>query len=194
MVDEDFSEENNFVQYTSSRFPTDWSKTAAQELYDIASEFDRADDSTIVQGAYDNERESLGLIMSDSAVGTDMLLACGSGIITTAAILLHTRSPWLTIVGLFQIIFSFPLSYFVYTFILGWDFFPFLNFIGVFVVFALGADDIFVAVDKWKNARLDYPKASIEEIAFPDAAGAMLLTTTTTAAAFFGTAICPVAP
>jgi len=197
MVDEDFSEENNFVGYTSSRFPTYWSKSAAQELYDIASEFDKADDSIVVQGAYDNERESLGLIMSDGAVGTDMLLACGSGIITTAAILLHTRSPWLTIVGLFQIIFSFPLSYFVYTFLLGWDFFPFLNFIGVFVVFALGADDIFVAVDKWKNARLDYPNASIEQIAaiaFPDAAGAMLLTTTTTAAAFFGTAICPVAP
>jgi len=72
-----------------------------------------------------------------------------------------------------------------------------LNFIGVFVVFALGADHIFVTVDKWKNTRLDHPKATTEHIAalaLPDAAGAMLLTTSTTAAAFFGTAICPVAP
>merc|ERR1712232_5236 len=55
-----------------------------------------------------------------------------------------------------QITLSFPLSYFVYTFFGGLKFFPFLNFIGVFVIFALGADHVFVAVDKWKNARLKY--------------------------------------
>ena len=68
---------------------------------------------------------------------------------------------------------------------------------GIFVIFALGADDVFVAVDKWKNARLENPNGPTTAIAakaMPDAAGAMLLTTTTTAIAFFGTAICPVAP
>ena len=78
-----------------------------------------------------------------------------------------------------------------------WTSFHFLNFIGIFVIFSLGADDVFVAVDKWKNARLRNPDASVEEIAaiaFPDAAMAMLLTTLTTAVAFFGTAVCPVAP
>lgn len=75
--------------------------------------------------------------------------------------------------------------------------FPFLNFIGIFVVFALGADDVFVAVDKWKNARHELPHGTTEQVAalaLPDAAYAMLLTSTTTAVAFFGTAICPVAP
>ena len=68
---------------------------------------------------------------------------------------------------------------------------------GIFVIFALGADDVFVAVDKWKNARLARPDAPAQEIAakaFPDAASAMLLTTLTTAVAFFGTAVCPVSP
>ena len=54
-----------------------------------------------------------------------------------------------------------------------------------------------MAVDKWKNARLENPTASVEYIAavaFPDAAAAMFLTTLTTAVAFFATAICPVAP
>jgi predicted RND superfamily exporter protein len=72
-----------------------------------------------------------------------------------------------------------------------------LNFIGVFVVFALGADNVFVATDKWKNARIEHPTASTLAIAgsvLPDSAGAMFLTTITTAIAFFGTAICPVAP
>ena len=52
--------------------------------------------------------------------------------------------------------------------------FPFLNFIGLFVIFALGADDIFVAVDKWKNTRLNNKDLTTEEIAgiaLPNAAG-----------------------
>jgi hypothetical protein len=136
-------------------------------------------------------------IFTDSVVGRDMALACASAFITAVAILVHTKSPFITGIGLLQIILSFPLSFFVYTLLGGLEFFPFLNFIGVFVVFALGADDIFVAVDKWKNARIENPDADTEiiaAIAFPDAAGAMFLTTITTAIAFFGTAICPVAP
>jgi predicted RND superfamily exporter protein len=75
--------------------------------------------------------------------------------------------------------------------------FPFLNFIGVFVAAALGADYVFVTVDKWKNARIENPSASTEDIAaiaLPDAASAMFLTTSTTAVAFFATTICPVTP
>lgn len=62
---------------------------------------------------------------------------------------------------------------------------------------ALGADDVFVAVDKWKNARLENPSFTTQDIAaiaLPDAASAMLLTTSTTAVAFFATTICPVLP
>ncbi len=72
-----------------------------------------------------------------------------------------------------------------------------LNLIGLFVSAALGADDLFVATDKWKNARTKNPEGSSEDIAMialPDAAGAMFLTTSTTAVAFFATCICPVIP
>ena len=75
--------------------------------------------------------------------------------------------------------------------------FPFLNFIGFFVAAALGADDVFVAVDKWKNARLSNPEGTtgdVAAVALTSAASAMLLTTSTTAVAFFATTICPVAP
>jgi hypothetical protein len=60
--------------------------------------------------------------------------------------LTHNRSPWLTLMGDFQIIFAIPLAYFVYVFIAGLTFFPYLNFIGAFV-------DLCVVVDKFKNAR-----------------------------------------
>ena len=61
----------------------------------------------------------------------------------------------------------------------------------------MGADDLFVAVDKWKNERISNPLESTENVAakvLPDAAGAMLLTTSTTAVAFFATCITPVPP
>jgi hypothetical protein len=89
------------------------------------------------------------------------------------------------------------MAYFVYAILGQLNYFPFLNFIGIFVVFALGADHVFVAVDKWRNAHLMYPRATKEQIAakaLPDAASAMFLTTSSTAVTFFGTAICPVAP
>lgn len=58
---------------------------------------------------------------------------------------------------------------------------PFLNLIGVFVVLALGADDIFVAFDKWKIARsisaMSTTTVEIATRALPDAAFAMFLTT-----------------
>ena len=124
-------------------------------------------------------------------------LAIAAMAITFIAMMIHTKSPWLTLMGILQIIYSIPLSYFVYVFIARLSFFPFLNFIGVFVAAALGADDLFVAVDKFKNARIQNPLGSTEDIAavaFPDAASAMLLTTSTTAVAFFATCICPVPP
>jgi hypothetical protein len=184
---------NGRVQYTSSIFATD--EDMVDDLYDNIGPYGRGDE--LIEGAYDTQDNDFGIILADGAVGTDMLLATGSALITTVAILVHTRSPFLTLVGIVQIILSFPLAFFMYRFVLGFNFFPFLNFIGVFVVFALGADHVFVAVDKWKNARLGNPNGTTEQVAakaLPDAAAAMFLTTSTTAIAFFGTAICPVAP
>lgn len=80
----------------------------------------------------------------------------------------------------------------------GFSFFPFLNFLGVFVIMGIGVDDLFVVVDKWHQAVLRLPlDASVPTIAAavgPDAAHAMLLTSLTTAAAFFATCLVPVAP
>jgi len=192
VVDDKFGLDNSVVRYTSSYFYTD--KDDADAIYGIVDELDRASGDT-VQGAYDTTNAYFLGIYIDELVNRDMALAMGSAFITMVAILVHTGSPWLTLMGLIQIILSFPLSYFFYFFVLKIEFFPFLNFIGVFVVFALGADDVFVAVDKWKNARLEMKNNTTEEVAsraLPDAAYAMLLTTVTTAAAFFATTICPI--
>jgi hypothetical protein len=192
MVDEAF-EQSSLLAYTSSIFATE--EDDIDELYDSVDSYDRG--SSLIKGAYDTQDEDFAVLYTDEALNRDMILAMGSAVFVALAIVVHTKSPFITLIGLLQIIFSLPLSYFVYKLVAGLDFFPFLNFIGVFVIFALGADDVFVAVDKWKNARLEHPKATTEYIAavaLPDAAGAMFLTTLTTAVAFFATAICPVAP
>jgi len=194
LVDGDFGAGQTSVSYTSSTFLTNGRNTNA--LYKLVDEYDRAEDSEVVQGAYDTKWNTFADTFAETALNSDTILAAGSALITAIAILVHTRSIWITVIGLFQICLSFPLAYFMYTIAFGLQYFPLLNFIGIYVLFALGADDIFVAMDKWKNGRLDNPNASTEDVAavtLPDAAGAMLLTTATTAVAFFGTALCQVA-
>ncbi|KAG7341385.1 Patched family protein [Nitzschia inconspicua] len=194
LVQENF-DETLITSYTSTIFMTRREDT--DELYANVDAYDRG--TSAIEGAYDTQYEDFINIYLDSSLGRDMALALGSAIVVSIAIIIHTRSPLITGVGLLQIVLSFPLAFFIYKLVAGLVFFPFLNFIGIFVVFALGAGDIFVAIDKWKNARISFPIHSysteyVAAKAFPDAAYAMFLTTFTTAVAFFATAICPVAP
>ncbi len=192
LVEENFDKTGSMI-YTSSIFAT--SDEHVDDLYDLIESFDRG--SSKILGAYDTQFEDFNMIFTDSAVGRDMALACGSAFVTTLAMIVHTKSVFITLIGLLQVVLSFPLAFFVYTFLGRLEFFPFLNFIGIFVIFALGADNVFVVTDKWKNARIMHPSATtiaIAAIALPDAAGSTFLTSITTAIAFFATAICPVAP
>lgn len=149
LVEEKFDTFGGKSQYTSSIFATQW--TDIDALYEEAEHFDTAESSSVVDGAYDTQYEDFNSIYVEDSLVRDMALAMGSALVVAIAVVLHTRSPFLTMIGLLQIILSFPLSYFVYNLVIGLEFFPFLNFIGIFVVFALGAGDIFVAADKWKS-------------------------------------------
>lgn len=72
----------------------------------------------------------------------------------------------------------------MYYFICRITFFPFVNINTPFIVFALGADDIFVVVDKWKSARRrlprEYTTGQVAQICLPDAAYATFVTSITT--------------
>lgn len=193
LVSKDFGTNETSLRYTSSIFHTDG---FSKEIFPLKGDFDTGDE-VLVSGSYNTLNSYFTDTEVDGALAVDMFIGSGSLLVTALAMVIHTKSIWLAFMGILQIIYSVPLAYFVYHFIAGLRFFPVLNFMGVFVVAALGADDVFVAVDKWKNARIKYPDATTEEIAmvaFPNAASAMLLTTSTTAIAFFATALCPVAP
>ena len=192
MVDLEF-EDSGILLYTSTLYITFREKL--EEVYKIRNNFDRGDGSVVI-GNYDTQNlDFYQWYMAGGAISHDMLYAVLSAVFVIVAMMVHTRSVLLTAIGLLQIIFSIPVAYFFYSFAFGYSSFPVLNFVGVFVSFAVGCDDVFLAVDKWKNARLDNQAASTPDIAasaLPDASKAMLMTTFTTSFAFFSSAISPV--
>ena len=200
IVNHDFTQDAGNLEYSSSYFPIQRDgpvEEVGKKMLDEMHKFGRGGDDG-VDGVYDMTDEGMSDAYLDEALSTDMILSVAAALVVFLAMFIHTRSPWLTAVGFLQVALSFPTAFFVYRLVLGITFFPFLNFIGVFVVFGIGADDVFVAVDKFRNAQHRLGDgADLEEIAaaaLPDAATAMLLTSVTTAAAFFATAVCPVPP
>lgn len=193
MVDENFDRTGR-VSYTSSIFATKGKQE--RSVYQFSKDFPMGNDQ--FSATYDSQWSSFVELYARESIPHDVLLIGVSALFTTLAMLFHTRSPFLTLIGILQINLSFPLAFTIYRFVGGITWFPFLNLVGLFVCFALGADHVFVAVDKWKDQRFaSGPNASTEDVAggaLPGAGRAMMLTTVTTAVAFFGSSICPIAP
>lgn len=144
MIDSSFAVEgNSILRTTSSVFATGYhGNVEAQALYNVVDDLDRAVESDLVQGTYDTRQGDFNDFEFWQAIQQDMALAFAAGVVTTLAMLIHTKSVWLTCIGLVQIALSFPLAYFFYRMAFGIVFFPFLNFLGIYVVLALGADDV----------------------------------------------------
>lgn len=136
MLDEYYPERRDYISHSSAIYAT--RSGTVDDLYDGVDEFGYG--SQYMETYYDTQYEDLSIIETDKQVLIDMALAVGSAGITLLAMVIHTRSPFLALVGLLQIVLAFPLAYFVYVFVARLKFFPFLNFIGIFVIFALGAD------------------------------------------------------
>jgi hypothetical protein len=104
------------ITYTSTVFTTDsyYDDDELDALYSVVDTFDRSTGEFVI-GAYDTQFEAFGQRLVDESLTRDMSMAIGSALFTTIAMLIHTRSPWLMIAGLFQVILSFPLAYFLYT-------------------------------------------------------------------------------
>eukprot|EP00929_Paragymnodinium_shiwhaense_P099747 TRINITY_DN6156_c0_g2_i1.p1 TRINITY_DN6156_c0_g2~~TRINITY_DN6156_c0_g2_i1.p1 ORF type:complete len:1221 (+),score=226.86 TRINITY_DN6156_c0_g2_i1:141-3803(+) len=102
----------------------------------------------------------------------------------------HLGSPVLALLGFTHILLSFPTTWFVYRVILGIEYMGMLNFIAMFVILGIGADDIFVFMDAFHQAGLEPEEISGSLLrrmtfAWTRAASCMLITSITDAAAFF---------
>merc|ERR1719487_25077 len=64
----------------------------------------------------------------------------------------QTRSILIAAAGMTEIILSIPIAFFLYRVIFGFDYFDGLNAMTMFIVMAIGADDIFVFMDAYKQS------------------------------------------
>ena len=82
----------------------------------------------------------------------DQLLLLGVCGLVFILIGVQTRSVFITVAGFLEILLSFPLAYFVYRVVCGVNYFHFLSFLGVFIMLGIGADDIFILNDAWRQS------------------------------------------
>ena len=87
----------------------------------------------------------------NAAVGGDCLVAVASLVFVGVFIGMHTHSVWLGLLGTLCILCSFPLAYFTYVRAFGVRKMTVPNFLALFIVMGVGADDIFVFVDCWRQ-------------------------------------------
>merc|ERR1711871_1894532 len=105
-------------------------------------------------------------------------------------IIYHTNSIFLGVLGQAHVIISFPVTWFFYRVVFQFHYMGMPNFISMFVIIGIGADDIFVFIDAWKQARLEGAgvNKNLETRmawAWKRASSAMLITSLTDACAFF---------
>lgn len=81
----------------------------------------------------------------------DLFLAQWSAIVIGVLLLTNTSSLLLMLAGLFEIIISVPIAMFAW-FIIGQTTVNTIMLIGLFIVLCIGADDIFVFIDTWKES------------------------------------------
>lgn len=110
----------------------------------------------------------------------------------------HTSSFFLAGSAILQIFLSFPLAFVIYHFIFRQLYFSALQILTIFLVLGIGADDVFVFTDAWKQAAVvlgpDVDLVTRMSWTYRRAVRAMTVTSFTTAAAFFVNAASPIMP
>ena len=123
----------------------------------------------------------------------DVLCAVGSIVFIFCFILIHTKSLWITGFAVLSIITCFLCTNLIYRVVLDFRYIGFFHVLTIFIVLGIGADDIFVFYDVWRNTgHEDYPTLAHRlSDAYRKSVFSMLFTSITTAVAFFASAISP---
>jgi len=98
--------------------------------------------------------------------------------------------------GMIEICMSLPMAVFFYRVVFGFMYFDFLNMLVLYIILAIGADDVFIWVDAYKQSAYQDPIISSDlearmSWAWRRAAYAMFATSCTTCGAFLATAFSP---
>eukprot|EP01006_Ploeotia_vitrea_P047134 TRINITY_DN67096_c1_g1_i2.p1 TRINITY_DN67096_c1_g1~~TRINITY_DN67096_c1_g1_i2.p1 ORF type:complete len:923 (-),score=466.19 TRINITY_DN67096_c1_g1_i2:44-2773(-) len=133
------------------------------------------------------------LIMSDGA------MAGLAAVSVFFYISFHTQSWFLSSLGMFHILMSFPIAYFINRFIFQIIYVDTISTFLIFIIMGIGADDIFVFYDAWRQSYSQEPQIANSEVnrlsyTLRRAASAMLTTSATTTGAFAASAVTELMP
>ncbi len=101
---------------------------------------------------------------------------------------LYTTSLFITTMAIINVIITLEVAYFLYTYVLGIKFFPFMNILAVVIVIGLGFDDVVIYCKVWSLSKQEKNIGTLEKIisdSLRHAFLSMLVTSFTTAAAFY---------
>ena len=93
----------------------------------------------------------------------DLRWAAGSFCTTLFLVRAHTGSTFLALGGMTAVIASLVVAQFVYVHAIGVTWIGMLNFLGVFIVLGVGADDVFVILEFWKQSKREALSTAGEE-------------------------------
>ena len=130
-------------------------------------------------------------------IGGDGLKALFAMVFSYLYIAFHTRDFGLATIGMIHIMITIPVSLGVYIGPFGFDRFNTLCPLGIFVILGIGADDIFIVVDCWKQSLKFFQAEDLQARmawTWKRSAHAMLTTTLTTGAAFMANGMSPIPP
>ncbi|KAH8047117.1 hypothetical protein JL722_13274 [Aureococcus anophagefferens] len=135
-------------------------------------------------------------------VFSDLAFAVFSVIFVWIWIRVHVGSTVVATISMAQIVFSMPLSLFVYRVFLQITYFSPMQILAIFVILGIGADDVFVYSDAWHQSRAECPPRDGEGEATcsgaaspsPTRAPGDLQHASFTAAPFLATSISPIMP
>jgi len=96
-------------------------------------------------------------------LASDMAMTGGSIMFVWVWIYVHTSSSMMASTGMLQIVLSLPLSFFVYRYLFGITFFSELHNLVIFLVLGIGADDVFVLFDAWKQSEWDVDVSGLSD-------------------------------
>ena len=136
---------------------------------------------------------------SQRVIGFDLSWAGASVFAVWVYMSIHTGSPFVATLGMFEILASFPVSIFLYRVLFRVSYLGNIQVLSVFVVLGVGADDVFVFFDAFKQSAYEPPAVSETTLARVEyaarrASKAILVTSLTTAIAFAATAMSKVMP
>lgn len=123
----------------------------------------------------------------------DFLLAGGSMVFIFLFMWMQVGSIWITSWAMFSILSSFVTANFIYRVILDYRYFGVFHVLSVFIILGIGADDVFVFMDSWKQSEdMKFPSLVTRlSYVYSHAASAMFVTSFTTMVAFLSSALSP---